>query len=36
VKEETREGSDKVEGWWNRTKDNIDKMTKSDKDKDGK
>jgi len=36
VKEETREGSDQVEGWWNRTKDNVDKMTKSDKDKDGK
>jgi len=36
VKEETRDASNKVEDWWNRTKDNIDGMTKSDKDKDGK
>lgn len=36
VKEETREASEKVEGWWERTKDNIDDMTKSDQDRDGK
>lgn len=36
VKEETRDASNKVENWWNRTKDNIDGMTESDKDKDGK
>lgn len=36
VKEETREASDKVENWWDRTKDNVDEMTKSDKDADGK
>lgn len=36
VKEETREASNEVESWWNRTKDNIDKMTDADKDMDGK
>lgn len=36
VKEETREASEKVEGWWERTKDNVDEKTKSDKDHDGK
>jgi frataxin-like iron-binding protein CyaY len=36
VKEETRNASNKVEDWWTRTKDNIDGMTRSDKDKDGK
>jgi uncharacterized membrane-anchored protein YhcB (DUF1043 family) len=36
VKEETRDASNKVEDWWDRTKNNIDGMTKSDKDKDGK
>ena len=36
VKAETREASDKVDGWWERTKDNVDEMTKTDKDQDGK
>jgi len=36
VKEDTRKASEKIEDWWDRTKDNIDKMTRSDKDKDGK
>jgi hypothetical protein len=36
VKEDTRKASEKVEDWWNRTKDNVDEMTKSDKDNDGK
>jgi uncharacterized membrane-anchored protein YhcB (DUF1043 family) len=36
VKEEARDASGKVEAWWNRTKDNIDEMTRSDKDMDGK
>lgn len=36
VKEETRNSSEKIEGWWDRTKDNVDGMTRSDKDMDGK
>ena len=35
VKEETKRASDEVGNWWMRTKDNVDKMTDMDKDKDG-
>lgn len=36
VKEEARSSAEKVEGWWERTKQNFDEMTESDKDMDGK
>lgn len=35
VKEETKRTSDEVGSWWVRTKDNVDKLTDMDKDKDG-
>ena len=35
VKEETRRIADEMGNWWTRTKDNIDKLTDMDKDKDG-
>ena len=31
-----RKTGDEIEGWWQRTKDNIDKRTDADKDGDGK
>jgi uncharacterized protein (DUF3084 family) len=35
VKETTKRSADEVGNWWTRTKDNIDKMTDADNDKDG-
>ncbi len=35
TKMEIRTSSDEVKGWWARFKDNIDKMTETDKDHDG-
>jgi outer membrane murein-binding lipoprotein Lpp len=33
VKEDTRKASEKFEDWWDRTKDNMEDATKSDKDR---